>query len=75
LQEREFERVGGLRTIKTDVRIVTATNVENMEREIIIDALRNARGNMARAAKLLEITERKIGYKAKKYGIDYRRYR
>ena len=49
--------------------------VENMEREIIIDALKNSRGNMARTAKLLEITERKIGYKVKKYGIDYRRYR
>lgn len=26
LQEREFERVGGLKTIKVDVRLVTATN-------------------------------------------------
>jgi len=28
LQEREFERVGGLKTIKVDVRLVTATNQE-----------------------------------------------
>ena len=49
--------------------------VGNVERETIIDALRNTRGNMARAAKLLEITERKFGYKTKKYGIDYRQYR
>jgi transcriptional regulator with PAS, ATPase and Fis domain len=26
LQEREFERVGGVRTIKTDVRVIAATN-------------------------------------------------
>ena len=26
IQEQEFERVGGLRTIKVDVRLVTATN-------------------------------------------------
>ena len=26
IQEHEFERVGGLRTIKVDVRIITATN-------------------------------------------------
>jgi two-component system, NtrC family, response regulator AtoC len=26
LQEREFERVGGLKTIKVDVRVITATN-------------------------------------------------
>lgn len=50
-------------------------HVGNVEREIIIDALRNTRGNMAKAAQLLEITERKFGYKVKKYGIDYRRYR
>ncbi len=30
LQEREFERVGGTRTVKTDVRIVAATN-RNLE--------------------------------------------
>jgi DNA-binding NtrC family response regulator len=30
LQEREFERVGGLKTIKVDVRLVTATN-QNLE--------------------------------------------
>jgi transcriptional regulator with GAF, ATPase, and Fis domain len=26
LQESEFERVGGIKTIKVDVRLVTATN-------------------------------------------------
>ena len=50
-------------------------HVGNLEREIIIDALRNTRGNMAKAAELLETTERKFGYKTKKYGIDYRQYR
>ncbi len=33
LQEREFERVGGVRTIKVDVRVVAATN-RNLENEI-----------------------------------------
>ena len=33
LQEREFERVGGTRTIKVDVRIIATTNRE-LEREI-----------------------------------------
>jgi Nif-specific regulatory protein len=37
LQEREFERVGGTSTIKTDVRIITATN-RNLE-ELIIEGL------------------------------------
>jgi len=34
LQEQEFERVGGVRTIKVDVRLVTATN-RNLEDEIV----------------------------------------
>jgi len=33
LQEKEFERVGGLRTIKVDVRIIAATN-QNLSRQV-----------------------------------------
>jgi DNA-binding NtrC family response regulator len=33
LQEREFERVGGTRTIKLDVRLITATN-RDLEEEV-----------------------------------------
>jgi len=33
IQESEFERVGGLKTIKVDVRLITATN-RNLEEEI-----------------------------------------
>ncbi|PLX93984.1 MAG: DNA-binding response regulator [Desulfuromonas sp.] len=33
IQEHEFERVGGVRTIKSDVRIVAATN-KNLEEEV-----------------------------------------
>jgi Nif-specific regulatory protein len=49
--------------------------VANLEREMIIDALKNTHGNMSRAAKMLRITERKFTYKAKQYGVDYRTYR
>ncbi len=31
IQEGEFERVGGIKTIKTDVRIITATNTDLLE--------------------------------------------
>lgn len=33
IQEREFERVGGIRTVQVDVRLVAATNL-NLEREV-----------------------------------------
>ncbi|HET9481724.1 MAG TPA: sigma 54-interacting transcriptional regulator [Candidatus Polarisedimenticolia bacterium] len=40
LQEREFERVGGKRVIKVDVRIIAATN-KNLEAEIEARRFRN----------------------------------
>jgi Nif-specific regulatory protein len=46
-----------------------------LERELIVDALKTTRGNMAKAAQLVQSTERKFAYKARKYGVDYRRYR
>ncbi len=49
--------------------------VANLEREMIIDALKNTRGNSTAAADLLKTTVRKFNYKAKKYGVDYRQYR
>jgi Nif-specific regulatory protein len=47
----------------------------NLEREVIVDALKTTRGNMAKAAQLLKTTERKFAYKAKKHGVDFRVYR
>jgi Nif-specific regulatory protein len=49
--------------------------VASLEREMIIDALKNTHGNMSKAAQMLHITERKFTYKTKKYGVDYRTYR
>jgi Nif-specific regulatory protein len=49
--------------------------VASLEREMIIDALKNTRGNITLAAELLKTTVRKFAYKAKKYGVDYRDYR
>jgi hypothetical protein len=43
--------------------------VEGMEKEEIMNALRECNWVMAKAAKSLGITERIIGYKMKKYGI------
>ncbi len=49
--------------------------VASLEKEMIIDALKNTRGNITMAAEILKTTVRKFGYKAQKFGIDYRHYR
>jgi Nif-specific regulatory protein len=62
-------------TSDTVTRLSLASAVENYERDLIQDALKTARGNRAKAAKLLDSTERIIGYKVKKYGIQCERFR
>jgi Nif-specific regulatory protein len=47
----------------------------NLEREMIIDALKNTRGNITKAAEVLKTTVRIFSYKTKKYGINYKHYR
>ncbi len=48
--------------------------VEAYERDIIVDALKSARGKMAVAARNLKTTERIFVYKVHRYGIDPKRY-
>ncbi|MDR3671129.1 MAG: sigma 54-interacting transcriptional regulator [Holophaga sp.] len=43
--------------------------VASFERDLLQDALKSARGNRARAARLLQTTERILNYKVRKYGI------
>ena len=45
------------------------------ERDLILDAVKIARGNKARAARLLQTTERILSYKLAHHGIDARRFR
>jgi len=49
--------------------------VNAFEKDMIQDALKTTRGNRARAARLLDTTERILGYKVKKYEIDCHRFR
>ena len=46
-----------------------------LEHEMIVDALKNTRGNMTRAAQILGISERIMGLRVRKYNIDTTRYR
>ncbi|MBU2026691.1 MAG: sigma 54-interacting transcriptional regulator [Proteobacteria bacterium] len=49
--------------------------VEAQERALIMEALKETRGNQTRAAKLLGTTKRIIQYRIRKMGIDPRPYR
>lgn len=49
--------------------------LENVEREMIIDSLKNTKGNMTESAKELGITERIIGLRVRKYRINHKEYR
>jgi Nif-specific regulatory protein len=52
-----------------------ADSVEALERDLLQDSLKTTRGNCARAARLLDTSERIFNYKVRKYGIDVGRFR
>jgi Nif-specific regulatory protein len=56
-------------------RVSLVETVQAFERDLMQDALKTTRGNCARAAKMLDATERIFNYKVKKYGIDPARFR
>jgi Nif-specific regulatory protein len=52
-----------------------AESIEAFEKDALQDALKSARGNRAKAARLLSTTERIFNYRVRKYGIDWRRFK
>lgn len=48
--------------------------VENLEREMILEALKSNHGHQGQAARALGVTMRMLGYKIRKYAIDPRAY-
>lgn len=59
----------------TITRLSLDAAVQAYESDLIQDALKTTRGNRKRAAQLLDTTERILGYKVKKYGIECHRFR
>jgi len=51
------------------------TVLDNVERDLLIDALKASRGNKAAAARALGISERLIGLRVRKHAIDPKRFR
>ena len=52
-----------------------SAQVENLERELITEALRQTRGNQSQAAQILDTSLRILGYKIKQYSIEAKRVR
>ena len=49
--------------------------LEAVEKDALQDALKSARGNRAKAARLLGATERVFNYRVRRYRIDWKRFR
>ncbi len=58
----------------TDHELPFVETVARFEQELIIDALKKARGNMLQAARDLRVSYRIINYKVKKFKINPKRY-
>ena len=59
----------------TVTRVSLKDAVAAFERDLIQDTLKTTRGNRAKAARLLDTTERILNYKVRGYGIDVRRFK
>src|SRR2546425_1038719 len=59
----------------TVTRVSLSDAVMAYEKDLLQDALKTTRGNRAKAARLLDTTERIINYKVRRYGIDAKRFR
>ena len=59
----------------TVTNLTLKSAVEAFERGLIQDTLKSTRGNIAKAARQLDSTERILSYKIRNYGIDPKRFR
>jgi Nif-specific regulatory protein len=59
----------------TTMSVSLGDAMDAYERDLLQDALKSARGNRAKAARLLRTTDRIFNYKVRRLGIDYRRFK
>src|SRR3954462_13396505 len=67
-----------LQTAEASGTVQTSTlrdSMEAFEKDALLDSLKSARGNRAKAARLLGTTERIFNYRVRKYRIDWRRFK
>jgi len=49
--------------------------IREIEREMIVEALRNSNGNVGDAARELSVTRRMLSFRMNKLGLDYKNFR
>ena len=59
----------------TGMNVSLSEAVAAFERDLIQDVLKSARGNRAKAARLLRTTDRIFNYKVRQLGIDWKRFK
>jgi len=59
----------------TAMSVSLADAMDAYEKDLIQDALKSARGNRAKAARLIRTTDRIFNYKVRKLGIDWKRFK
>jgi Nif-specific regulatory protein len=59
----------------TVMRVSLSDSVAAYEKDLIQDTLKTTRGNRAKAARLLDTTERILSYKVRNYSIDVGRFK
>jgi Nif-specific regulatory protein len=67
-----------LQTAESTGTVINETleeKLDTIEREMIVEALKSCRGNKAKAAQMLGITERVMGLRVDKHGIKPREFR
>ncbi|MEW5948945.1 MAG: nif-specific transcriptional activator NifA [Thermodesulfobacteriota bacterium] len=60
---------------RTHSRLSLAEAVDNTEKEMIIEALKETRGNQSQAAQYLDTSLRILNYKIHKYGLDPKQFK
>ncbi len=74
IEERHLpETIRGARGVKPSRALSLAGAVEQLERRMIEEALRESEGNLARASRALGTTERILRYKLEKYALGWLR--
>jgi Nif-specific regulatory protein len=58
----------------TTLRGTLQETLERVEREMIVEALKSCRGNRAKASRMLGVSERIMGLRVEKHGIDPKRF-